>query len=182
MGNDVSSLCNCEHGSTRAGARRDVRGDFVSVNGRRGVAHRSKATANLGQNMAAGHDDASIASAFTDTASPAAYVLYTTSQCSNERERSCQADSDCFSGGVCEQDTPSVEMKSLNAGGSGAPLYRESSGMELVSAQYPWQIVRGRTTVQALSASAKSVATTLKFGTAPGAEASSSILLAAQQA
>ena len=64
MGNDVSSLCNCEHGSTRAGARRDVRGDFVSVNGRRGVAHRSKATANLGQNMAAGHDDASIASAF----------------------------------------------------------------------------------------------------------------------
>ena len=32
----------------------------------------------------------------------------------------------------------------------------------------PWQIVRGRTTVQALSASAlKSVATTLKFGTAP---------------
>ena len=64
MGNDVSSLCNCEHGSTRAGARRDVRGDFVSVNGRRGVAHRSKATANLGQHMAAGHDDASIASAF----------------------------------------------------------------------------------------------------------------------
>ena len=73
---------------------------------------------------------------FTDTASPPAFKLYTEKKCSDERDRTCEHNADCIQGGVCLDAVPSVSLASLNAGGSNAPLYRESSGMQIVSTTY----------------------------------------------
>lgn len=72
---------------------------------------------------------------FTDSSSPPAHKLYRELRCSNEQGRVCTASSDCLNGGTCGS-VPAVNMKSLDAGGTSAPFYTDTSGASLISVTY----------------------------------------------
>jgi len=63
------------------------------------------------------------------------YIVHNTHKCSNYKSRTCTSNSDCNSGGVCNE-TPDFSVKVMTSGGSTEPLAVSTSSSSILSVTY----------------------------------------------